>query len=83
MDSHGGNIQTGVDANNNPNGVVEPAGPQIRALFVPNSSTQTSGYIPLSEFLTPDQYASQNYYYFTTFTHAIRINFPLNNQSQS
>lgn len=76
MDSHGGNIQTGVDAGNNPVGVVEPAGPQIRALFVPNETGLSTGYTPLREFLTDEQYQDQNYYYFTNFTHAVRISFP-------
>jgi hypothetical protein len=77
MDSHGGNIQTSVDASNNPKGVVEPAGPQIRAWFVPNATTTSSTYIPLKDFLSASQMASQNNYYFTNFTHAIRINFPV------
>lgn len=76
MDSHGGNIQTGVDSDNNPIGVVEPSGPQIRAFFVPNPTRQSSGYTPLAEFLTAAQIQDQNYYYFTNFTHAVRIGFP-------
>jgi len=76
MDSHGGNIQTGVDAGNEPIGVVEPAGPQIRAFFVPNAPRTSATYVRLNEFLDPAQIASQNYYYFTNFTHAVRINFP-------
>jgi len=78
MDSHGGNIQTAVDSQNNPTGVVEPDGPQIRPFFVPNTSAAnaTASYQPLSQFMTAQQQASQNYYYFSSFTHAIRINFP-------
>ena len=79
MDSHGGNIQTAVDAQNNPTGIVEPDGPQIRPFFVPNTSeaNATATYERLSDFMTASQQASQNYYYFSSFTHAIRINFPL------
>jgi len=76
MDSHGGNIQTGVDSENNPIGVVEPSGPQLRALFVPNATEQSLVYKPLHEFLTAAQMQDQNYYYFTNFTHAVRITFP-------
>ncbi|MFM7130056.1 MAG: hypothetical protein ACKO0V_11935 [bacterium] len=79
MDSHGGNVQTAVDSQNNPQGVVEPNGPQMRAFFVPNSNNINANatYKPLAQFLTTEQLNSQNYYYFTSFTHAIRINFPI------
>ena len=76
MDSHGGNIQTGVDSENNPIGVVEPSGPQLRAFFVPNATGQSLVYKPLAEFLTAAQMQDQNYYYFTNFTHAVRITVP-------
>lgn len=78
MDSHGGNIQTGVDAQNNPIGIVEPNGPQLRAFFVPNTNAAdpAAGYQALTDFMTTEQQASQNYYYFSSFTHAIRIKFP-------
>ena len=79
MDSHGGNIQTAVDANNTPTGVVEPDGPQIRPFFVPNTdkADPNATYEDLKTFMTSSQSASQNYYYFGSFTHAIRINFPV------
>ena len=77
MDSHGGNIQTAVDADNRPIGVVEPAGPQLRPWFVPNTSQTSDTYQPLKEFLSAETYADQNYYYVTNFTHAVRINFPI------
>lgn len=77
MDSHGSNIQVGVDADNNPIGVVEPAGPQIRPWFVPNIDSTTPTDKPLSEVLPAATLADQNYYYFTNFTHAVRIAFPV------
>ena len=79
MDSHGGNIQTAVDSQNNPQGVVEPNGPQIRAFFVPNTNNfdANANYTALTKFMPAEQYNSQNYYYFTNFTHAVRINFPI------
>jgi len=77
MDSHGGNIQVGVDASNNPIGVVEPAGPQIRPWFVPNIGTTAATDTPLTELLPAATLADQNYYYFTNFTHAVRIAFPV------
>lgn len=78
MDSHGGNIQVGVDAGNNPIGVVEPAGPQIRPWFVPTLDTTADTDKSLQELLPAATLADQNYYYFTSFTHAVRIRFPVN-----
>jgi len=77
MDSHGGNIQTGVDASNTPIGVVEPAGPQLRPWFVPNIGTTSNTDTPLSQLLPAATLADQNFYYFTSFTHAVRIAFPV------
>jgi hypothetical protein len=76
MDSHGSNIQVGVDATNHPIGVVEPAGPQIRPWFVPNIGTTADADKSLVDLLSAATLADQNYYYFTNFTHAVRIAFP-------
>jgi hypothetical protein len=76
MDSHGSNIQVGVDATNNPIGVVEPAGPQIRPWFVPNIGKTADADKSLVDLLSAATLADQNYYYFTNFTHAVRIAFP-------
>jgi len=77
MDSHGGNIQTGVDAANKPIGVVEPAGPQLRPWFVPTLDQTAATDKPLTELLSAATLADQNYYYVTSFTHAVRIRFPV------
>lgn len=77
MDSHGGNIQVGVDAENRPVGVVEPSGPQLRPFFIPTLATTSGAYEPLKDFLPTQTLADQNYYYLTNFTHAVRIAFPL------
>lgn len=79
MDSHGGNIQVGVDADNRPVGVIEPAGPQFRPWFVPAIDTLSDTTTPLAELLPAATLADQNYYYFTSFTHAVRIDFPTGN----
>lgn len=76
MDSHGGNIQVGVDAANQPVGVVEPAGPQLRPWFIPNLEATADTTKSLKELLPAATLADQNYYYLTNFTHAVRITFP-------
>lgn len=78
MDSHGGNVQVGVDADNRPIGVVEPAGPQLRAWFVPTVEKISPIATTLAQMLPAATQADQNYYYFTNFTHAVRIRFPRN-----
>lgn len=65
MDSHGSGVQVGVDANGNPAGVVAPSGPQMRPWFVP----------PTQQAATAD---TQNYYYFSNFSHVIRPTLTVN-----
>lgn len=77
MDSHGGNIQVGVDEKNRPTGVVEPSGPQLRPFFMPTLEKTSDHYVKLADFLSATTLADQNYYYLTNFTHAVRIHFPV------